>query len=185
MKRLRSLMSTPRLPALGLSALLAASLLSAPAFATPTKLGTLPVTLEPGSKLFVLSDAGIQKAFPSGNRPDAVFVSKDSKVSLSFEWRTTKLAATDLNTMLTQFPAVIRAQVPGIKSLKQQTVTLNGDQWADFVFVAPGKAGDVRRELLITSAQGRMLVLTISSTLADYGKNEADVQALTNSLKIN
>ena len=30
-----------------------------------------------------------------------------------------------------------------------------------------------------------MLVLTISSNLADYGKNEADVKALTNTIDLN
>ena len=182
MKRHRRL-SAPRILASGLSVLAAAALVSATA--APIKLTNLPLTLDPGAKLFVLSDAGIQKTFPVGSRPDAVFLSKDSKLSMTFEWRATKLAAADINTMLTQFPAVIRAQVPGIKSLKQQPVTLNGDTWADFVFVAPGKAGDVRREMLITSAQGRMLVLTISSNLADYGKNEADVKALTNTIDLN
>ena len=175
MKRTRSL----------LPALLLTSALAFTASAAPIKLTNLPISLEPGDKLFVLSDAGIQKAFPTGNRPDAVFLSKDSKLSLTFEWRATKLGSADVNTMLTQFPTVIRAQVPGIKSLKQQALNLNGDTWADFVFVAPGKTGDVRREMLITSAQGRMLVLTISSNLSDYGKNEADVQALTSSIRLN
>ena len=178
---LRSL-SWSRAKTLGLTLTLAALTV---ALAVPAKLANLPISVEPNDRLLILSDAGIQKAFPSGNRPDAVFLSNDSKVSMTFEWRDTRLAAADVNTMLAQFPAVIRSQVPGVRSLKQQLLSVNGNSWADFVFVAAGKAGDVRREMMITSAQGRMLVLTISSNLADYGKNEIDVKALTSSIRVN
>jgi hypothetical protein len=167
---------------------LALALLIPAVLAVPAKLGNLPVSFEPSTKLMVLNDAGIQKVFPSGNRPDAVLLSGDSKVSMAFEWRDAKLATGDVNTMLAQFPAVIRSQVPGIKTLKQQMVNMNGNSWADFVFVTAGKtaaSGDVRREMLITSAQGRMLVLTISSNVADYAKNEADVKAVTSSIRLN
>lgn len=167
----------PLLLALGLVPLLGSAL------AAPIRLPNLPLSVEPGERLRLLSDAGIQKAFPDSHRPEAMFLSSDGKVSLSFEWRQAKLGAADLNTMLTRFPAVIRAQVPGIRSLKQSLITVNGHSWADFTFVAPGKAGDVRRELLITNLQGRMLVLTVSSSLADYGRNEAAVRTLTASLR--
>lgn len=179
----------PRLrPAARLLVSLTLALLVPAALAAPVRLPNLPVSFEPSTKLMVLNDAGIQKIFPSGNRPDAVMLSADNKISLAFEWRDAKLPASDVNTMLTQFPAVLRSQVPGIKTLKQQLVNLNGASWADFVFVTGGKtaaAGDVRREMLITSAQGRMLVLTISSNLADYSRHEADVRALTGSLRLN
>ena len=180
--RLRPARSALRLSPLALALLVPAVL------AVPAKLGNLPVSFEPSTKLMVLNDAGIQKVFPSGNRPDAVLLSGDSKVSMAFEWRDAKLATNDVNTMLAQFPAVIRSQVPGIKTLKQQLVNMNGNSWADFVFVTAGKtatSGDVRREMLITSAQGRMLVLTISSSMADYARNEADVKAVTSSIRLN
>jgi hypothetical protein len=164
--------------------LLASALLST-VWAAPVKLGNLPLSLEAGNKLMVLNDTGIQKIFPTGNRPDAVMLSSDKKVSLAFEWRDIKLTKSDVNVMLAQFPAVIRAQVPGIKTLSQNLINMNGSTWADFVFVASGKAGDVRREMLITSAQDRMLVLTISSNVADYPKNEPDVKALTGSIRLN
>ena len=178
-------------PLLSAAALLSASVVPGVAHAqasapTLAKLPNLPLSIAPSDTLQMLKEEGIQKAFPTGNRPEAVLLTADSKVTMSFEWRDTKLAPADVPTMLTQFPAVIRAQVPGIKTLKQQMLTLNGNNWADFIFVAPGKGVDVRRELLITSAQGRMLVLTISSNLLDYtSKNEAAVKALTGSMRIN
>ncbi|MFC4452866.1 hypothetical protein [Deinococcus sonorensis] len=153
--------------------------------AAPAKLGNLPLTVEPNAQLLVLNEAGIQKAFPSGHRPDAVFLSNDRKVSVAFEWRDTPLSPGDVQPLVTQFPAVIRAQVPGIKSLKEQLLTYNGNSWAQFVFVASGKNGDVRREMLITSAQNRMLVVTVSSTVADYTKNATPINALTGSLRLN
>ena len=172
-------LSARGLALVGLSALLTVG------FAAPTKLTNLPLSLDPGAKLFVMSDAYLLKKFPTGSCPDLLFKTSDDKVSIAFEWRGTKLTPADVNTMLTQFPAVIMAQVPGIKTLNKQMLKLNGNDWADFVFVAPNKLGDVRRELLITSAQGRMLIVTVSSNLADYGKNEADVKALTGSMTLN
>ncbi len=179
--------AAPRIPASGLllSAVLLTSVFVSAAAAAPIRLGNLPLSVEPGEKLLLLTDAAIQKTFGAANRPDAVFFSSDKKVSMAFEWRDIKLANADVNTMLDKFPAVIRSQVPGVKTMKQQLLSLNGNSWADFVFVAPGKAGDVRREMLITSAQGRMLVLTISSNLADYSRNEADVKAMTDSIRLN
>ena len=172
-------------PSLLLSAVLLASASVTVVSAAPIRLGNLPLSVEPGEKLLLLTDAAIQRTFGAGNRPDAVFFSSDKKVSMAFEWRDIKLASGDVNTMLDKFPAVIRSQVPGVKTMKQQLLSLNGNNWADFVFVAPGKTGDVRREMLITSAQGRMLVLTISSNVADYSKNETDVKAMIDSIRLN
>ena len=42
-----------------------------------------------------------------------------------------------------------------------------------------------RRELLVTSAGGRMLVVTIAGNMKDYAKNEAVVRTLTNSVRVN
>ncbi|MBZ9749355.1 hypothetical protein K7W42_00625 [Deinococcus sp. HMF7604] len=172
-----------RFLALTLTALLTAT---TAASAVPVKLGSVPVTVEPNAKLLTLSAAGIRTAFPSAaGRPDAVFMTEDRKVSVAFEWRTSKLAQTEVAKLVEQFPGVIRAQVPNVKTLKASLVQLGGSPWAQFVFTTPGQGDELRRELMVTSVAGRMLVVTIAGNVKDYSKNEAVVRNLTNSVRVN
>ncbi len=154
--------------------------------AVPVKLDSLPLSVEPNAKLLTLNQAGIRAAFPSAaGRPDAVFMTEDRKVSVAFEWRTSKLAANEVEKLVAQFPAVIRAQVPNVKTLKSSLVQMGGSPWAQFVFTTPSQADDLRRELMVTSAGGRMLVVTIAGNVKDYSRNEAVIRNLTNSVRLN
>lgn len=183
-----------RLPQLALiSAALLASPLAAAQSAPPAApaatgqratLSALPLSVESNARLYALTSAGIKQAFPGNSQPEAVFLSEDRKVTVSLEWRSSKLAQTEVPGLLTSFGNVIRSQVPGLKSFKAQPATIGGSTWSQFVFVAPGKVGDVRRELLITSLQGRMLVVTVSGLVADYSRNETPIRALVNSIRL-
>ncbi|PTA69306.1 hypothetical protein [Deinococcus arcticus] len=174
---MRRFLSVPLTAALGAATL---------ASAVPVKLGNVPVTVEPNAKLLTLSAAGIRTAFPSAaGRPDAVFMTEDRKVSVAFEWRASKLAQNEVAKLVEQFPGVIRAQVPNIRSLKANLVQVGGAPWAQFVFTTPGQGDELRRELMVTSAGGRMLVITIAGNLKDYSKNEAVVRTLANSVRVN
>ncbi|MBB5378270.1 hypothetical protein HNQ07_003771 [Deinococcus metalli] len=168
--------------------LLSAALLGT-AGAVPVKLANLPLSVEPNAKLLTLSSEGIRTAFPAATgRPDAVFMTEDRKVSVAFEWRASKLAVNEVEKLVAQFPAVIRAQVPNVKTLKATLLQVGGAPWAQFVFTTPPSAAqgdDLRRELLVTSLGGRMLVLTIAGNLKDYSRNEAVVRTLTNSVHLN
>ncbi|ADV67243.1 hypothetical protein [Deinococcus maricopensis] len=163
---------------------LAALLTAGAAHAERVALPNLPVSVDAPS-LLELNAGGISKLFPGVNRPEAVLLTGDQRVVMSFEWRPTSLRTTEVGTLVQQFPAVLRKQVPNLKSLTQGALQLNGTQWAQFVITAPGKTGDVRREMLVTSAGGRMLILTISGLATDYTKNLGTILAFRNSLKVN
>ncbi|AAF10821.1 hypothetical protein [Deinococcus radiodurans] len=156
------------------------------ASAAPLKLSNLPVTVEPNEKLLTLTPAGIRSAFPSAaGRPGAVFMTEDRKVSVALEWRAGKLAPNEVEKLVAQFPAVIRAQVPGVKALKADLVQLGGRSWAQFIFTTPGQGDDLRRELLMTSAGGRILVMTIAGNVRDYSRNEALIRNFAGNVRVN
>lgn len=169
--------------------LLCAAVLGTSATAVPVKLANLPLSVEPNARLLTLSGEGIRTAFPAAaGRPDAVFMTEDRKVSMAFEWRTSKLAVNEIEKLVAQFPSVIRAQVPNIKTLKAGLVQVGRTPWAQFVFTTPPSASqgdDLRRELMVTSMGGRMLVLTIAGNQKDYSRNEAVIRTLTNSILLN
>ena len=168
-----------------LLSLTVATALSGAALAAPIKLGTLPLTLEPNARLLTLNDAGIAKAFPSAaGRPDAVFLTEDGKVSVALEWRESRLTPAQVPDLVRQFPSVLRAQVPNIKALKANVVEIGGTPWAQFVFTTPGQGDDLRREFLMTSAQGRLLVVTIAGNVKDYSRNETVIRNLANSFRV-
>lgn len=154
--------------------------------AATVKLGSIPASVDSSPKLLSLTDAGIRNAFPSAaGRPDAVFMTEDRKVSVAFEWRSGKLAPNEVEKLLAQFPAVIKAQVPNIKTLKSSLIDLGGQSWAQFVFTTPGQGDDLRRELVMTSLGGRVFVMTIAGNVKDYSRNEATIRALANSVHLN
>ncbi|WP_034383781.1 hypothetical protein [Deinococcus sp. YIM 77859] len=165
--------------------LTAAAVLSGSALAAPVKLGTLPVTVEPSTRLLMLNAEGIARAFPSAaGRPDAVFLTEDRKVSVAFEWREGRLTPAQVPDLVAQFPAVLRAQVPNIKTLKANLLEIGGTPWAQFVFTTPGQGDDLRRELLMTSAGGRILVVTVAGNVKDYSRNEAVIRTLINNVRL-
>ncbi|RJF73447.1 MULTISPECIES: hypothetical protein [Deinococcus] len=151
---------------------------------TTGKVGDLPLAVDLGPKVSMLNDAWIRKAYPRfDGRPDAVFRTEDGRVTMTFQWREAKLAPSEVERLATEYPAVLKSQVPGLKTLKANVMQLNGKNWAQIILTAPGQSDDLRRELLMTSLKGRMLVVTIQSNVKDFARNEAQVRAFTSSLK--
>ena len=165
--------------------LVALSLCTAALAQTSTiKIGDLPMSVDLGGKISMLNDAWIRKAYPRfEGRPDAVFRTEDGKVTTTFQWREAKLAPTEVERLAAEYPAVLKSQVPGLKTLKSGVVQLNGKNWAQVILTAPGQSDDLRREMLMTSLKGRMLVVTIQSNVKDFSRNEAQLRAFTSSLK--
>lgn len=152
--------------------------------AAPVRVGDLPMTVEGSSQMLTLTDADIRAAFPSAaGRPDAVFRTSDRKVSVAFEWREGKLAPNEVEKLVTQYPPIIKAQVPSLKTIKSGVVQMGGKPWAQFIFTTPGRGDDLRRELLMTSVGGRVLLITVAGNVKDFSRNETAVKALEDSLR--
>lgn len=152
--------------------------------AATAQLINLPLSVETSDTLLTLTPAAIQKIYPSQSRPEAVFLTNDKKVSMGFEWRQASLKPNEVSSLVSQFPAVIKAQVPGLKTLSPKMLTIQGIPWAQFVYTLPGKNGDLRREMLVTSAKGRMLILNIDSSVKDYSSNNSAVRTFVNGIKV-
>ncbi len=147
------------------------------------KIGNLPLSADMGDKMLSLSPEAIAKIYPQNNRPEAVYLTPDKKVSLAFDQRRTALKPNEIGGLVAQYPAIIKAQVPNLKSLVSKQVTIGGAPWAQFVYTLPSSAGERRRETLLSSADGKLLMLNIDSTTADYNKNQVQVRSFINSLK--
>lgn len=167
--------------------LTALALLGAPAaLAAPLKLQNVPVTVDTNPKLYVLNDAGIARAFPSAaGRPEAVFLTEDRKVTVAFDWREAALAPGGVAALTENFAAGLRTQVPNLKTIRSAAVQVGGHPWGQIIFTAPGQGDDRRFEMLLTSAGGRLLVVTIASNVRDYSRNENLVRNFASSLRVN
>lgn len=140
------------------------------------------ITFEAPKTLRALSAPQIKTTFQGQGAPQSVFLTDDQKVVMSFEWRGAALKRDELIALDSQFAKVIQSKSP--KSFTHGLRMINGTQWAQFVFVVPGKAGDVRNEMLVTSYKGRMLVVNLNSTVADYTRNQTTALNMTNSLSL-
>lgn len=157
----------------------------AQAAAAPVKLTTLPITIEPNAQLLMLTNEGLLKAFPNAaTRPNTVFMTDDRKVNIAVEWRKARATEKDIPELFKRYPAVLRAQVPTLQKLDSKNLNIGGNYWAQFVFTIPGKNDEQRREILFTSAQGRLLVITVASALKDYNRNETIIRQLINSVRV-
>ena len=152
--------------------------------AATAQLPNLPLSVETSDTLLKLTPEAIQKIYPAQSRPEAVFLTGDRKVTMGFEWRQTALKPAEVSGLVGQFPAVIKAQVAGLKTLTPKLLTIQGTPWAQFVYTLAGKSGDLRREMLITSVQGRMLILNVDSSLKDYSANDVAVRTFVNGVKV-
>lgn len=166
--------------------LAALALLGTPAaLAAPLRLQNVPVTVESNPKLYVLNDAGIAKAFPSAaGRPEAVFLTEDRKVTVAFDWREAALAPNGVAALTESFVAGLRTQVPNLKTVRSAAVQVGGHPWGQIIFTTPGQGDDRRFEMLLTSAGGRLLVVTIASSVKDYSRNENLIRNFASSLRV-
>lgn len=146
------------------------------------QVGTLPLVADTPGKLLSLSPEAIAQIYPQNNRPEAVYLTADKKVSLAFEQRSAPLKPGEISGLVGQYPAIIKSQVPGLKSLVSKQLTIGGTPWAQFVYTLPGKDGERRRETLLGSVGGKLLMLNVDSTTADYSKNQVEVRSFINSL---
>ena len=176
--------SAPRKSTLAKTALTAAALLGMGGTAL-AQAASLPVSIERDDRFLILSDKGIAAAFPNAaTRPSAIFMTKDRQVSVSLEYRSSTLSANQVTTLLTQYPPVMRKNLPSITSLNADMVRIGGNQWAQFVATLPSKNGERRLEQLMTSVNNRPLVVTIDGTAAGYKANEVAVRNLVNSIQV-
>ncbi len=152
--------------------------------AATAQLPNLPLSVETSDTLLTLTSTAIQKIYPAQSRPEAVFLTNDKKVTMGFEWRQTALKPGEVGGLVSQFPAVIKAQVAGLKTLTPKLLTIQGTPWAQFIYTLAGKNGDLRREMLVTSAQGRMLILNVDSSMKDYAANDLAVRTFVNGVKV-
>ncbi len=152
--------------------------------AATAQLSNLPLSVETSDTLLTLTPAAIQKIYPSQSRPEAVFLTNDKKVTMGFEWRQAALKPGEVSGLVSQFPAVIKSQVAGLKTLTPKLLTIQGTPWAQFIYTLAGKNGDLRREMLVTSAQGRMLILNVDSSVKDYSTNDIAVRTFVNGIKL-
>ena len=183
MKVSHIVMTAAALGAFGAPALAQATSQSRPAARQTTG---LPVSIQKDNRFLILSEAGIARAFQNAaTRPDAVFVTRDRKVTISLEYRSSTLRPNEITSLLTQYPTVLRRQLPGIKTLNADIVRAGGNQWAQFVMTLPGKNGTERRlEQLMTSVGNRPMVVTIDSSNDGYKANEVAVRNLVNSIQV-
>lgn len=166
-----------------LARLLALLVVAAPS-AHALQIAKLPLSADVPAKMLSLTPEAIAKIYPQSARPEAVYLTADKKVALSFEQRRTPLKPNEISALVGQYPAVIKSQVPGLGSLVSKQLTIGGTPWAQFVYTLPSKAGERRRETLLGSVGGKLLMLNIDSTVSDYSKNQVDVRSFVNSLQV-
>lgn len=151
----------------------------------PALASGLPISIDRDERFLILSDKGIATAFPNpATRPSAVFMTKDHQVSVSLEYRNSTLTPKQLPTLLAQYPAVLRKNLPNISSLNADMVRIGGNQWAQFVATIPTQNGERRLEQLMTSVNNRPVVVTVDGSAAGYKTNEIAVRNLINSMLI-
>lgn len=152
---------------------------------TSQSASVVPVVVQLNERFLSLTPEGIRSIFPiAAGRPDAVFMTRDRKVSIAFEWRRGKLKTNEVKQLLTQFPPLLKRQVPDAQQLKSRLLTFAGRSWAQFVFTTPRQGGELRRELLMTSVKGRLFVITIAGKTKDYKQYATDIQQLMNGMKV-
>lgn len=146
----------------------------------------LPISIQQDNRFLILSEQGIVGAFPNpAARPDVVLVTRDKQVTVALEYRNTALRPNELTSLLTQYPPVLRQQLPALQSLNADIIRAGGTQWAQFVMTMPAAKGGTRRlEQLITSVNNRPLVVTIDSSAGGYQANETAVRNLVNSIQV-
>ena len=186
MKAIPTLLTAAALAASGMTV---AQAQTQPAQSTPSAQSNvgagLPISIQKDDRFLLLSGAGLARAFPNAaTRPDVVFVTQDRKVTISLEYRTTSLRAGEITTLLTQYPTVLRRQLPTISTLNTDIVRAGGNQWAQFVMTLPTQNGERRLEQLITSVNNRPMVVTIAGMTDGYKANETAVRNLINSIQV-
>lgn len=144
----------------------------------------VPVSFSAPAGLRALTQEQLRTVYQNRAVPAAVYTTDDRRVTVVFEYRQTPLRPAEVAPLVSAFGSVIRNRMPGVLRLQQDLIKIQGNDWAQFVYTTPGADGENRHEMLVTSANGRMLVVTVASTLRDYNRNEAALLGLTRTLRV-
>lgn len=144
------------------------------------KVGVLELQLPPD--FYKMSKEEIANKFPPVRPPQAAFANnRRVTVTVAINHTQSKLSPAQLG----EFGAFMKKTVGAMGELeKDETVTINGNSWYRLVLKTEAADQPIRNEMLMTSADGRALLINLNSTVKDYPAYQKQLDAIRNSLKI-
>jgi hypothetical protein len=119
------------------------------------------------------------------HRPKYIY--SNSKASTSIAVNLTEnssLQSQQLAEFKTFMEQTLVRMTPGLKWVKKEIITLNGTEWARLEFMSNAIDTDIHNIMLMTSFQGKPLMLNFNSTKEEFASVEKGLSDSIRSIKI-
>jgi hypothetical protein len=170
------------LQALGAALLLA--LAAAPAAAAPFSIPEAGMSFEAPDGFTPLGQAEIDAKYPSKRGPAFVVGNERRTTTIAFDLKADRLPADKLPEVQATLEKVFERIVPGLEWKARKLIELQGQPWIYLEMSSRAVDTDIHNLMLITSRQGRMLVLNFNSTRAEFPAVEAALRRSIESLRL-
>ena len=168
---------------LSVALLSATALLLTSALATRVTVPGTTLSLEVPSGFTRMTADMIALKYSRGVPPRMVYTTADSRVNIAFELRDSKLPAARLGEFGVFMKDFIGKNIKVLKWEGSGPRSLGGRAWYELAFTFQATDQPVYDRLLITSEQGRALVVTVNATTQDLPKYRPVLDQAINSLR--
>lgn len=132
-----------------------------------------------------MDDAVIATKYPSSNRPNLVYTNENGTINIAINHTKNKISPKQMRQLHVQLDSSIRQAQPNAKWMFSGTQIHHGRTWAQLEFQSNAVDSKIHNMMMATSAQGRMLAISVNFTdehaesWAIVGRNIVDSALVT------
>ncbi len=160
-----------------------AALLVTPALAARVTVPGTTLSLEVPPGFAPMTADVIALKYPRGVPPRLVYTTPDTRVNIAFELRDATLPAGQLKAFGAYMKAFIASNLRVLSWERNGLRALGGRDWYELAFTFQAADQPVYDRILITSEQGRALVVTANATVTALPQHRGALDAALNSIR--
>ena len=133
----------------------------------------------------LLSRADIDQLYAPTRGPGFVIGNAAHNVTISYDLKPQDISVLNLAQSLKAFEQIFEQRLPGLVWKERKLMELEKQQWLQLEFLSKSGGIEYYNIMLITPIKGQMLVLNLSSTVAEFPKSEPQLRAVMKSIALN
>jgi hypothetical protein len=148
----------------------------------PASLADVGLTFTPPPRYARWTEKQVKMKYPNANPPKYVYA-PDARGRVSIAVNTADLPAADLAKLREVLEAAY-GQMPGIKWIKREYLTLNGTKWIHLEFVTKAVDTTIRNDFYAAIRNTTMVGVNFNCITAIHPKHQAELLKSRNTLKL-
>ncbi len=142
------------------------------------------VTFETPEGFKPLSALMIARKWPRNRTPNYAMGNKSGSTTIAYDYQTDVTGDT-LSVLKAQFTGLFEQSIREIEWIKNEVITLDGEEWLLFEVTSNATDTDLHNLLLITILDNKLLMFNFNSVKSEFPQYEAALRQSIESIRFN